>query len=243
MQRIKSGLRNGTFALMVGLAAGLAAQVTPGEARADSPLREITVSGQGSVAAGPDMATITIGVTEQADEARDAMQQASVSVSAILERLGEMGIDPSDIQTRRLTVNPVWSNRRSGDEPAQITGFVASNAISLRIRDLSSLGGVLDQILAEGANDFGGLQFSLQDPEPLVNDARRAAVADAMAKAQLYAEAAGVTLGPVQSLSEQGGNPRPMMMEMAAARDVSVPVAQGEVTVESSVTMVFTIAD
>ncbi|MBB94599.1 MAG: hypothetical protein CML68_08360 [Rhodobacteraceae bacterium] len=212
-------------------------------ASAQDAMRQITVSGQGSVSASPDMASITLGVTEEAPEAREAMQLASASVAAILARLEALGIADSDVQTRRLTVNPVWSNRRGGEEPPRITGFVASNTLSVRIRDLPRLGEVLDQILSEGANNFSRLQFSLQDPDPLVNDARRDAVKDAMAKAALYAEAAGVTLGPLQSLTEQGGNPRPMMMEMAAARDMSVPIAKGEVTVQALVTMVFSIAE
>lgn len=231
MHSIKTGLA----ALALGLAASFAS--------ADEAQREISVSGQGSVAAAPDMAMITIGVTEEAEEAREAMRMASASVAAMLERLEAMGIDPADIQTRRLTINPVWSNRRDNEVPPEIVGFVASNSVAVRVRDLAGLGPVLDGILEEGANEFSGLQFSLQDPDPLVNEARRAAVADAIAKAELFAEAAGVTLGPLQSLTEQGGSPRPMMMEMAAARDVSVPIAQGEVTVEASVNMVFSIAE
>lgn len=231
MQAMKTGLA----ALLIGLTASLAS--------AAETMREITVTGQGEVAASPDMATIRIGVTEEATEARAAMQAVSGSVVGILEQLKAVGIAAADVQTRRITVNPLWSNRRDSNGPAKITGFVASNTISLRVRDLSTLGDVLDQVMGAGANEFNGLQLSVQDPEPLVNEARKAAVADAMAKAALYAEAAGVTLGPVQKISEQGGNPRPMMMEMASmARDAAVPIAQGEVTVQASVTMVFSIS-
>ncbi len=237
MQTIKTGLKTGMAAMMIALAATMA--------QAAEGMREITVSGEGSVSASPDMATITMGVTEQGQEARDAMQLVSQSVARILARLEDLGIEKADLQTARLTVNPVWSNRRGGEEPPEITGFMASNTIAVRVRDLPALGDVLDKVMAEGGNDFSGLQFGLQDPDPLVDDARRAAVADAMAKAQLYADAAGVTLGPVQSLTEQGGYARPKMMEMAAAsaRDVSVPIAEGEVTVSASVSMVFAIAD
>lgn len=232
MQAMKTGLA----ALLIGLTASLAS--------AAETMREITVSGQGEVSASPDMATIRIGVTQEAPEARAAMQATSASVAQMLTRLDEFGIAKTDVQTRRLTVNPVWSNRRDSNGPAKITGFVASNTINVRIRDLDRLGEILDQVMAEGANEFNGLQFSLQDPDPLVTEARKAAVADAMEKAALYAEAAGVTLGPVQQITEQGGNPRPMMMEMASmARDAAVPIAEGEVTVQASVTMVFSIAE
>ncbi|OWU69913.1 membrane protein [Marinibacterium profundimaris] len=233
---MKTGLAALGAALVLGLGAGMA--------QASEDMRVIRVTGEGRVAAAPDTATITMGVTEQADAAHAAMSQVSVSVAAILERLEEIGIAPEDVQTQRLTVNPVWSNRNYSEGEAEITGFVANNAISVRIRDLPSLGDVLDRILEEGGNDFSGLQFSVQDPEPLVNEARRAAVADARAKAELYAEAAGVSLGAVQRIEEMGGSPRPMMMEMAAAsRGSSVPIAEGEVTVEASVNMVFLIAE
>jgi len=96
-------------------------------------------------------------------------------------------------------------------------------------------------VIEDGANDFHGLQFSMQNPDPLMDEARKAAVKDAMAKAVLYADAAGIELGQVRSITEQGGG-RPMMMEMAAsARKGGVPIAAGEVTVSSSVSMVFDI--
>lgn len=229
MQKITTGLA----AFCLGLAASMAT--------ANDVDRKITVSGQGSVASRPDMATLTMGVTEEAKEARDAMRLTSESVAKILARLDELGIAKADVQTRRLTLNPVWSGRRTSDETPRITGFVASNSISVRIRDLPKLGEVLDQILSEGANDFSGLQFGLEDPDPVVNAAREAAVADARAKAELYARAAGVTLGDVISIAEQGGRPQPVMMEMANARDAAVPIAEGEVTVTASVSMVFEI--
>ena len=156
MQTIKTGLKTGMAAMMIALAATMA--------QAAEGMREITVSGEGSVSASPDMATITMGVTEQGQEARDAMQLVSQSVARILARLEDLGIEKADLQTARLTVNPVWSNRRGGEEPPEITGFMASNTIAVRVRDLPALGDVLDKVMAEGGNDFSGLQFGLQDP-------------------------------------------------------------------------------
>ncbi|MEM8729059.1 MAG: SIMPL domain-containing protein [Pseudomonadota bacterium] len=232
-------VKTGVAAVILGLTT---AWLWPMAVAAETP-RTITVSGQGSVSAPPDMATITIGVTAQAEAARDAMQETSQAVSALLARLTDLGIAPADIQTQRITVNPVWSDRRTSEQPPQITGFTASNALLLKVRTLPDLGPILDQVMAEGANEFNGLRFNVQNPKPLVDAARQAAVADAMDKAQLYATAAGVQLGALQSLSEQGGTPRPVMMEMAAARDASVPIAEGEVSVTASVTMVFAIAE
>lgn len=207
--------------------------------------RQITVTGEGLVEAQPDMATLTLGVTNEADEAQAAMAATSASVARVLERLATFGIEARDVQTQRFSLTPVWSNRgSSGSDPARITGFVASNMVMVRVRSLETLGQVLDGVISDGANDFNGLRFGVQDPKPLQDKARAAAVDDGIAKATLLANAAGVKLGPVVSISEHGGgSPRPMMMEMAAARDSSVPIAAGEVTLSASVSMVFLIAE
>ena len=223
------------------IAIGVAAPVW-----AETAGRQISVTGEGRVDAQPDMATVSLGVTNEAAEAQDAMAQTSEAVARILKRLGDMGIETRDVQTQRLSLNPVWSNRSSsGSGRAEITGFSASNTVLVRVRDLDHLGSVLDSVISDGANDLNGLSFGVQKPDPLQDEARTRAVKDAMAKAQLLADAAGITLGPVVSISEHGGGggPRPMMMEMAAARDASVPVAAGEVSLAASVSMVFEIAD
>lgn len=219
------------------------AMALAGAALADDMPRQITVTGEGRVEAAPDMATISLGVTHENEQAKLAMQATSDAVARILERIAAMGVAPRDMQTRALSLSPVWSERTASDgNRARITGFVASNTVMVRVRDLASLGRILDAVIEDGANDFNGLQFDVQNPEPLMDEARRAAVADAMARAALLAEAAGVTLGPVQSISEQGGM-RPMgaMMDMAM-RESGVPIAAGEVSVEAMVSMVFAIA-
>ena len=222
----------------------LAAMITiaAGAVCADPAQRQITVSGTGQVVAAPDMATITLGVTNEAAEAAQAMARTSSSVRHILDRLEALGLAERDVQTQRLSLNPVWSNRNdSAGQRARITGFVAANTVRVRVRALTDLGTILDAVIADGANDFNGLQFSVQDSSPLITAARRAAVGDAMARAALLADAAGVTLGPILSMSEQGGTPRPMALSQARAE--SVPIAAGEITVAASVLMVFAIAD
>ncbi len=224
-----------TILVGVGMTARANAQDTP---------RTISVSGEGRVEAVPDMAVISLGVTHEAKEAQDAMAVVSQNVSAILTRLTENGIEARDIQTSRFSLNPVWSNRNSSNGTrAEITGFSASNAVTVRVRDLSALGGILDQVIRDGANDFNGLQFTVQEQDPLMETARERAVQDAMAKAEHMARVAGVTLGAVQSMSEQSGRAQPMMMERAMMSDSSMPVAAGEVTLTASVSMVFSISD
>ena len=205
--------------------------------------RQITVTGTGSVATVPDMATINLGVTHQAKEAGAAMAATSGATAKMLQRLADLGIAPRDMQTSNLSLNPVWSDRSSSTSGGSvISGFVASNSVLVRVHDLAGLGRIMDEVIGEGTNDFNGLRFSVEKPAPLMDIARQKAVADAIARAQLFATAAGVTLGPVQSISEQGGG-RPMVMEMSAARANNAPIAAGEVSVNATVLMVFSISD
>ncbi|WP_037307388.1 SIMPL domain-containing protein [Ruegeria halocynthiae] len=208
--------------------------------------RRITVDAAGTVQATPDMATITLGVTNEDPQASNAMQATSDAVAQILKRLDEMGVKARDVQTRDLSLSPVWSSRNNpnGDRP-EISGFVASNNVQVRVRDLTQLGTIMDAVIQDGANDFGGLSFGVQDPAPLQAQARANAVAEATAKAQQLAQAANVTLGPVQQISEQLGGirPAPQLRAMNLSEAGSVPVAGGEVSISVNVSMEFGIAE
>jgi uncharacterized protein len=234
-------LWSGAAVLLVPLSSGgyHAAQAQAQTQTAEAS-RQISVSGTGTVELAPDMATVRIGVSHQDEVAATAMQQTSDAVAAMLARLTALGIEGRDMQTAGLSLNPVW--RDSPDQQGQPRqwGFEATNLVSLRLRDIAALGTVLDALVSNGANRLEGVSFGLQDPDSTMDEARRLAVADARRKAELFAAAAGVTLGPVISLTENGmGIPRPMMMEMAAMRADSVPVAAGEVGISASVQMVF----
>lgn len=229
-----------TFAFL----AAMMAAITAGLAHAEE--RRINVDATGTVQVAPDMATITLGVTHQNPEASEAMKATSEAVAQVLARLGEMGIDERDLQTRDLSLSPIWSNRnQQNGEPPEITGFVASNRVFVRVRDLTQLGEVMDAVIQDGANDFSGLSFGLQDSEPIEVQARAKAVSEATAKAEQLAQAANVTLGPVQTISERGGGVRPMaeMRNMAMADAGGVPVAGGEISVSVSVSMEFEISE
>ncbi|MCV3272652.1 SIMPL domain-containing protein [Roseobacter sinensis] len=204
--------------------------------------RVITVTGIGSVETVPDMATLRLGVTHEAKRATDAIAATTEGVAAVLSRLEEAGIEARDMQTDQLSLQPVWSDYDANTR--RITGFVASNILIVRVRDLDGLGQVLDLVISDGANSFNGLSFGLQEPKPAQDAARTAAVADAVDRAEQLAAAAGVTLGPIQSISEQGGVARPQMMEMALSRAAAdVPIAQGEVSTSAQVNIVFAIAE
>ncbi|MBE1282559.1 MAG: DUF541 domain-containing protein [Rhodobacteraceae bacterium] len=215
-----------------------------GGALAEETPRLITVSGQGQVDAVPDMATITLGVTHEHAEAGQAMDAVSLAMTEMLSRLKALGLEDRQIQTTQITLNPLWANRNHDSNSApRITGFVASNAVSVNVLDLDHLGRVMDAVLTGGANDFNGLRFGLQEPEPLMSQARAKAVDDAIRKARELATAAGIELGDVMSITEHGGGRvTPVHAEMSA-RAASVPVAAGEMAVTVGVNMVFEIED
>lgn len=203
----------------------------------------ITVTGEATLPTAPDMATVSLGVTAQGKTAAEALSTNTAALQAVMTRLAEAGVAPRDIQTSDLSLSPNWEmDEASGANT--ITGYVASNMISLQVRDLAGLGGVLDAVVADGANTLNGISFGLQDPKPVMTAARKAAVEDARDRAETLAAAAGVRLGRVLSLSEGGGYqpPQPMFrLERAAPQD-AVPVSGGEIGFSSSVTLVYEIA-
>ncbi|OSP55281.1 SIMPL domain-containing protein [Pseudoruegeria sp. SK021] len=221
-----------------------AAVVTPAVLSAEET-RLITVSGTGAATAVPDMATIRFGVVAQETTAGAAMDAMSKSMAQVLSTLEAAGIAAKDVQTSGLDLNPLRADAGPdrSKEP-EIIGFEANTSVSVRVLNLPSLGGLLDAVVSVGANRMQGLSFGLQDTDAQLAEARKAAIADALSKAALYADAAGVSLGPVQSISEQGGNPRPeMMMKAMAMSDASVPVAEGEVSLTAQVTVVLALQD
>lgn len=227
--------------LALALAAALPAPLLADTA---STQRTLTVSGEGRAEAVPDMATITLGMTAEAPTAAEALRETSAAIAAALMALDAAGIAPRDRQTTGLSLSPVWDHGRNTNRPPQIIGYRASNGLSVRVRELSALGELLDLVVADGANQLAGLTFSLSDPVPAMDEARRNAVADARRKAELYAEAAGVTLGPLLRLSETGAvTPRPMQMrgDMMMAEAAAVPIAEGELSLRATVDLVFEI--
>lgn len=220
--------------------------ILPLAGQAETETRQIIVTGEGRVTAAPDMAVVTLGVSDQAPEAQTAMDSVSERVRAIFQTVTDYGVAPRDVQTTSLRLDPVWERRDQDEQgPPEIRGFVATNDITLRLRDMTSLGAILQDVLASGANRFNRISFTLSDPTSARNEARREAVRDARARAELYAEAAGVSLGALIELSESGGSaPRPMMLETARmASDSAMPIAGGELDIVSQVRMVYAIAE
>lgn len=208
--------------------------------------RTLRVVGEGEASAAPDMAVVSIGVVTEAPTASEALDANTALIADVTELLKERGVEARDLQTRGFSVNPKYTYPRNpregpGEETVpRIDGYTVSNNLSVRVRDLESLGEVLDRVVSAGSNQINGLNFTIDDREPLFDRARREAVTAARRKAELYAEAAGVTLGPIMSIEDEQIPMRPMpanqMMRMEAAADArAVPVEAGEMTVTARV--------
>ncbi len=204
----------------------------------------ITVTGTGTVEAAPDIATLSIGVTTQGETAAEALSANSAALDAVMARLTAAGIAAPDMQTSNLSLNPNWTGYESSSVSGPtISGYVASNILTIRLRQLDGLGAVLDAAVADGANTLNGLTFGLADPKPALDEARKEAVADARARAELLAAAAGVKLGRVISISEGVVPTDPAPMFRAEASAAPVPVAGGEVGLSASVTIFYQIVE
>jgi uncharacterized protein YggE len=207
--------------------------------------RILTVAGQGEASAVPDQGEFRASVVTQGKSASEAMRANSRAMNIVLAKLKTFGIPEKSIQTSGVNVSPQYSQAKPGSsEPSHIVGYQVSNTLTVRVEDLSRLGEALDLVLSSGINQVSGVSLSIHDTKPLLAQARAEAVKDAMARAETYAKAAGVTLGPVLSISEGGLEP-PRPVAMYAMRgdlqSVPVPISAGEESVSANVVMSFEI--
>jgi uncharacterized protein YggE len=199
------------------------------------PPAAISVTGEATVSVPPDLAEIEGGVTSEAKTAREASEANNAAMGKVLQALKGAGIEAKDIQTSRLSLQPQSAPNRSG--PSAIAGYRASNRVTVRVRDVTKVAGVIDTLVGAGANDIGGINFVVSQASKLLDEARERAVADARRKAEIYARAAGVTLGAPLSISEEGNSAPAPYRRMAAGMAASAPVAQGEETLAVTVSV------
>ena len=207
------------------------------------------LSGEGIVSATPDMAVLRSGVVTEAKTAREALDANTAAMTKLIASFKEAGIQDRDVATSGFTVQPryVYDKRSDGSQqPPRIAGYEVRNTVTVRVRGLEKLGAVLDSAVTEGSNQIDSLSFDVSEKAGLLQEARKKALADARAKAEVYAEAAGVTLGRLRELTEQrhdGFVPRPMMrMEAASAAPAPVPIEAGEQDIRVNVTTTWEIA-
>jgi len=229
-----------TLVLLVALGIGGVAS-----AQESSP-GTLSLSGEGRVAAAPDLATITLGVVTQGKTAAEALAENTARLSGVFGVLDDVGIAPENRQTSGLSIQPEWTRPRSQSDtaPPRISGYRVSNTVTVRVHEIDALGDVLDAVVRSGANTFQGLSFGVTEDQALRDAARQAAVKDVLAKAELYAAALDVELGDIVSMSEHGGMQQPVLMRgeaMAMASDMAapVPIAGGEVVFTAGVSIVF----
>lgn len=204
-------------------------------------MARLTVTGQGQATAQPDLAMITLGVSTRAATAAEAMAQNASQQGAVIDTLKAEGIEARDIQTSGLNLSPQMDYSDQGKAP-KLTGYVAQNSVTVRVRDIPALGGVLDKLVASGANEISGISFLREDMTEAEDKARVEAISDARRRAEIMAEAAGMKLGRLMSLSDSqiSEAPRPMLAMSADARGKAAPpIEAGELTIGANVTAVF----
>ncbi len=210
---------------------------------AEGPKRPLVLSGHGEVKMAPDMAIVDLGTVSQALTAKAALDANTAKMSALIDVLKTAGIEDKDIQTSNFNVGPRYDNSGNSGQPPKITGYEVSNGVSVIVHKLDGLGAILDKAVGAGSNQINGISFGLDNAHAAQDEARKAAVMDALSKAKVLTDAAGVKLGALQSMSEQGGiMPMAKMASMQVTRmaaSAPVPVAQGQIEVTADVNMVW----
>lgn len=206
------------------------------------PETTLSISAEGSVNREPDIAFLNAGVQTQGETAQAAMSANSAAMNGVFDALASADVDRSDMQTSNFSLQPQYdySNRQSG-EPPRLTGYQASNQLTVRVRELDNLGETMDALVSAGGNTFSGLTFALEDDRAAKNAARDIAMKEAIARAELYAAASGYEVARVVTINESGGfSPQPMaMMAEARSMDRSTPIASGEVGYSVTVNVTF----
>jgi uncharacterized protein len=192
---------------------------------ADGTLLE--VSADGTSTRTPDLAIIQAGVVTQHATAGEAMQQNSARMSTVLAALRRAGVAERDVQTSSIVLSPQY--RYAENQPPVITGYQASNQVTVRFRDIAKSGTILDALVREGANNISGPNLTIDKPEAALDEARTKAVAAARARADLYAKAAGLRVDRILSISEGGAMPPPMPMMLARAERFSADKAETQI--------------
>jgi hypothetical protein len=227
-------MRHVTLATLIAIAA-------PAAAQAPQAATTVTLAEQAKVTAAPDTAEIGTGVVTTAPSAADALAANARRMAAVVTALRRAGVAERDIQTSGIRLEPQY--RYAQDQPPQLTGYQANNRVSVRIRDIAGTGRLLDQLVAQGANQIDGPNFTIAEPAPLLDQARQSAVATLRRRAELYARAMGLQVARIVSVEEDSAvrdpRPVPMMATMARAEKADTPVAPGEVELSVNVRMVF----
>jgi uncharacterized protein YggE len=228
--------------ILAGTAGVAAAQTTP--VVADTMFRATTLnlSAYGETKVAPDMATIQLGVQNEAPTAAQAIRDNAVKMTRVIAALKKAGLADREIQTSNLSLNPQYVYQEN--LPPRLTGYQASNQVIITVHDLSRLGTIVDATVTAGADTVGGISFGVDDRTEAENAARLDAVRALNAKAELYAKAMGYRVARLVTMSEGSSYsppppPMPMMAMAKMERDVSTPVSPGEMNVRVDVSATY----
>ena len=206
--------------------------------------RTLSLNATGSVNVRPDTAHITLGVVSEAENARSAMDNNNAAMADVISALKEKDIASKDIQTTNFSVHPRYQHFDDG-KPSVISGYRVVNSIRITVRQIGRLGEVLDKVVSFGSNQIGGISFSVSEPDALMDRARTQAIETARERAELYARAAGASIGDVLKIEEvdQNGGPEPRFRAMAAKAESNVPIEAGETEIQVRVRVVWALSD
>jgi uncharacterized protein YggE len=227
-------------ALATGLAVAPAAWAPLHAQETKMTQRTITISASGSVTAVPDRVLITLGVTSEALTAREALDANSSAMRKVIDSLKAEGLGDRDVQTSDFSIGPRYEYYQDG-KPPKLAGYQVSNMVNIRVTEIAKLGTILDKAVGEGSNQINGIRFEVSDADQRLDEARKSAVANARRMAELYATAAGASLGQVIRIEEANYNsaPMPMMRQAAAAEAAPPPIEAGEQTLQVTVTITY----
>ncbi|MGB3418739.1 MAG: SIMPL domain-containing protein [Mesorhizobium sp.] len=230
------------YSLPLALAASLA---FPAMASAADPGKtpRIVVSGEGESALKPDIALLSLSVMREAKTARAALDANNDAMAAVIAAMKAAGIAERDLQTAGIQINPRYNytNKADGSQEAELVAYQVTNTLSVRVRDIDKTGDILDKAVTLGVNQGGGISLTNENPSAALTEARKKAVADAIAKARTLAEAAGASVGRVLEITDQTFSPRPMPVSAKAfdAGRAAVPIENGENTYNVQVNVTF----
>lgn len=188
----------------------------------------LDIAATGEVTRVPDLAIVSAGVQTLRPTATAAIEENAARMERVRAALKRAGIDDKDIQTSSLSLNPEY--RYGENQPPQLTGYRATNTVSVKFRDLKRTGAILDALVREGANQINGPSLTIDKPEAAYDEARMRAIANGRARAELYARALGMRVARLLSVSESGSVIPP---PMPYARDAAMAV--GAVSAESKI--------
>jgi len=201
----------------------------------------LTVTAEAEARQPPDIARLSTGVLTQAGDANTALRNNAREMDKVMAALKSAGIAGRDIQTSGISLYPQYRHPRN--EAPSITGYQAANTVSIKVREIARLGDVLDALVASGANQVNGPSFAIDEPGPVYDRARLAALDQARQRAELYAGALGLKVGRIISINEGSSPAQSVGLRMMAAAqamdEAATPVSPGESTLRARVTVVF----